>query len=346
MWTPCSEPDRFGKVWAEVSCGWVGGERFQLDSGSFGCDDGRGICLEGGFLELVIERVGKRYPGRNCYALQDICLDVGPGIIGLLGPNGAGKSTLMRIIATITKPTHGTVYWNGADITRHPDEIRSVLGYLPQDFGVYPNLNAYEFLRYISAIKGVDPKAAGDRIDELLVFTGLGEAGKRRMGDYSGGMKQRVGIAQALLNDPRILIVDEPTVGLDTESRIGFRHLMAELAEDRVVILSTHIVSDVEAAANDIAIMDQGRLLLRSSPEELLGLVDGKVWDWSIPSSQLHTAKEKYVLSSIVRHKDGLHLRLVAETRPDREAKPASSPTLEEAYLYTINTHPGATPDA
>jgi ABC-2 type transport system ATP-binding protein len=294
----------------------------------------------------VVENVGKRYSGSDSYALHDICLDVGPGVIGLLGPNGAGKSTLMRIVATITKPTHGTVYWNGADITRHPDEIRSVLGYLPQDFGVYPNLNAYEFLRYMSAVKGVDPKAASDRIDELLVFTGLGEAGNRRLGDYSGGMKQRVGIAQALLNDPDLLIVDEPTVGLDTESRIGFRHLMAELAGERIVILSTHIVSDVEAAANDIAIMDEGHLLLRSSPEELLGLVDGKVWEWSIPGSDLHTVKEKYILSSIVRHKDGLHLRVVAETRPDREAEPAPSPTLEEAYLYTITTHPGVTPDA
>jgi ABC-2 type transport system ATP-binding protein len=245
----------------------------------------------------------------------------------------------MRIIATITKPTHGTVLWNGVDINRRPDEIRAVLGYLPQDFGVYPNLDADEFLRYMAAIKGVDPRAAKERIDDLLAFVNLIEARKRPLGDYSGGMKQRIGIAQALLNDPRILIVDEPTVGLDTEGRVRFRHLLAELAGDRVVILSTHIVSDVEAAANDIAIINRGHLLVRSSPEELLKSVEGKVWDWVIPSAELPTAKQRQLISSIVRREDGLHTRVVAETSPAGEARPASNPTLEEAYLYRISSH-------
>ncbi len=260
----------------------------------------------------------------------------------MLGPNGAGKSTLMRIIATITKPTHGTVRWNGVDIVQKPDEIRAVLGYLPQDFGVYPNLNADEFLQYMAAIKGVAPKAAKERIDDLLAFVNLLDARKRPLGDYSGGMKQRIGIAQALLNDPRILIVDEPTVGLDTEGRVRFRHLLAELAGERVVILSTHIVSDVEATANDIAIINQGHLIVRSSPEELLQSVEGKVWDWVIPSSELPSAKQRYVLSSVIRRKDGLHTRVVLETSPAREALPASSPTLEEAYLYCVSTNRGA----
>jgi len=293
-------------------------------------------------LQLLIESVSKRYKGSDFYALRDLCLDIGPGILGLLGPNGAGKSTLMRIIATITKPTHGTVRWNGIDIAQQPDELRTVLGYLPQDFGVYPNLNADEFLQYMAAIKGVDSKAAKERIEDLLAFVNLLEARKRPLGDYSGGMKQRIGIAQALLNDPRILIVDEPTVGLDTEGRVRFRHLLAELAGDRVVILSTHIVSDVEATANDIAIINQGHLLVRSSPEELLQLVEGKIWDWVIPSSKLPAAKQKYVLSSVIRRKDGLHTRVVAETSPAQEAQLASSPTLEEAYLYCISTHRGA----
>jgi ABC-2 type transport system ATP-binding protein len=293
-------------------------------------------------LQLLIENVSKRYKGSDFYALRDICLDIGPGILGLLGPNGAGKSTLMRIIATITRPTHGTVRWNGVDIALKPDEMRAVLGYLPQDFGVYPNLNADEFLRYMAAIKGVDPGAAKERIEDLLAFVNLIEARKRPLGDYSGGMKQRIGIAQALLNDPRVLIVDEPTVGLDTEGRVRFRHLLAELAGDRVVILSTHIVSDVEATANDIAVINRGHLLVRSSPEELLQSVEGKIWDWVIPSSELPAAKQRHLLSSIVRRKDGLHTRVVAETTPAREARLASSPTLEEAYLYCISTHRGA----
>jgi ABC-2 type transport system ATP-binding protein len=293
-------------------------------------------------LQLLIENVSKRYKGSDFFALREMSLDVGDGILGLLGPNGAGKSTLMRIIATITKPTNGLVRWNGIDIAKQPDEIRSVLGYLPQDFGVYPNLNADEFLHYMAAIKGVDRKAARERIEDLLVFVNLLEARKRPLKDYSGGMKQRIGIAQALLNDPKILIVDEPTVGLDTEGRVRFRHLLAELAGERVVILSTHIVSDVEATANDIAILNKGHLVNRSSPEELLKLVHGKIWEWVIPSKELTAAKQKYLLSSIIRRQDGLHVRVVAETSPDKEAKLARPPTLEEAYLYSISTHRGA----
>ncbi|MGY5880985.1 MAG: ABC transporter ATP-binding protein, partial [Candidatus Thorarchaeota archaeon] len=246
-------------------------------------------------MQLLIENVSKRYKARDPYALHDLCLDIGPGILGLLGPNGAGKSTLMRIIATITKPTQGKIKWNGIDIINQPDEIRTVLGYLPQDFGVYPNLNADEFLHYIAAIKGIDKKAAKERIEDLLAFVNLLEVRTRPLGNYSGGMKQRLGIAQALLNDPRILIVDEPTVGLDPEGRTRFRHLLAELAGERLVILSTHIVSDVEATANDIAIINRGKLLVRSSPEELLQFVEGKIWDWIIPSANLPAAKQKYL---------------------------------------------------
>jgi ABC-type multidrug transport system ATPase subunit len=194
----------------------------------------------------------------------------------------------------------------------------------------------------MAAIKGIDPGSAKKRIDDLLAFVNLLEARKRPLGGYSGGMKQRIGIAQALLNDPRILIVDEPTVGLDTEGRVRFRHLLAELAGERIVILSTHIVSDVEATANDIAIINHGHLLTRSPPEDLLQAVEGKIWDWVIPSSELPAAKQKYLLSSIIRHKDGLHIRLVSETSPSYKARLSSSPTLEEAYLYCISTHRGA----
>ena len=191
-------------------------------------------------------------------------------MLGLLGPNGAGKSTLMRILATITKPTEGRVRWNGEDIATSPDGLRSVLGYLPQDFGVYPNLTAVEFLEYLAAVKGLESGVARRRIDELLALVNLTDARKRPLGGYSGGMKQRIGIAQALLNDPKLLIVDEPTVGLDPEERVRFRNLLSDLGGERIVILSTHIVSDVEAAANEIAIVDRGRLLTHAEPEALL----------------------------------------------------------------------------
>ena len=292
-----------------------------------------------GPMSLLIENVGKQYKGSSHFALSDINLDLGSGILGLLGPNGAGKSTLMRIIATITKPTKGNVHWKGSDIAKQPNKIRMELGYLPQDFGVYPNLNADEFLQYMAAIKGVDRKTAKERIEDLLAVVNLLEARKRPLGDYSGGMKQRIGVAQALLNDPGILIIDEPTVGLDPEGRVRFRYLLAELATKRIVILSTHIVSDVEAIANDIAILNKGHLIVRSPPEELLQGIDDKVWEMVVPSTDLPALKHEYIISSIIPRKDGLQIRVVADTSPAKEAQLASSPTLEEAYLYCISKH-------
>src|SRR6185312_761688 len=191
----------------------------------------------------------------------------------------------MRILATITKPTEGRALWNGTDIALSPNELRSGLGYLPQDFGVYPNLNAVEFLEYMAAVKGLDASAARRRIEELLVLVNLTEARKRPLGGYSGGMKQRIGIAQALLNDPQLLIVDEPTVGLDPEERVRFRNLLSDLSGERIVILSTHIVSDVEAVATNIAILAHGRLLAHGSPESILASVTGQVWELVVPSA-------------------------------------------------------------
>ena len=199
-------------------------------------------------MKLMICNLSKQYR-RDFWGLCDFDIELCPGVIGLLGPNGAGKSTLMRMLATITQPTGGTVKWNDTDIVKSPDTLRAVLGYLPQDFGVYPNLTGLEFLEYMAAIKGMDAKTARRRIEELLVVVNLVNAAKRPLGGYSGGMKQRVGIAQALLNDPQLLIVDEPTVGLDPEERVRFRNLIADLAGERIVILSTRIASDVEATA-------------------------------------------------------------------------------------------------
>ena len=176
-------------------------------------------------MQLTVEKLSKRY-GRTVQALRDVDLTLGPGVLGLLGPNGAGKSTLMRILATVTRPSSGRVLWNNGDIARNPDALRDVLGYLPQDFGVYPNLNALEFLEYLAAVKGITAGAARQRIGELLELVNLTDAAKRPLGGYSGGMRQRVGIAQALLNDPQLLIVDEPTAGLDPEERVRFRNLL------------------------------------------------------------------------------------------------------------------------
>ena len=285
-------------------------------------------------MELAIQNVSKRYRGK-IWGLRDFSLQMGPGVLGLVGPNGAGKSTLMRILATVTRPTEGRVTWNGTDIARSPDELRAVLGYLPQDFGLYPNLNAVEFLEYLAAIKGLEARPARRRIDELLQIFGLVEVRKRPLGSYSGGMKQRIGIAQALLNDPQLLIVDEPTAGLDPEERVRFRNLLSELSGERIVILSTHIVSDVEAAATEIAILNEGRLLWHSAPEALLHAVEDKVWAWVIPSAELTAARGQHLISSAVRRSDGVHARVVAGASPGPGAQ-AIPPTLEDAYLYCI----------
>lgn len=286
-------------------------------------------------MQLTIEHLSKQYRP-DFWGLCDFSLELGPGVIGLLGPNGAGKSTLMRMLATITKPTKGMIKWNEIDVAKSPDEIRTVLGYLPQDFGVYPNLNAVEFLEYMAAIKGLDAKSARRRIDELLLVVNLKDAAKRPLGGYSGGMKQRVGIAQALLNDPQLLIVDEPTVGLDPEERVRFRNLLSDLSGQRIVILSTHIVSDVEATATEIVIINQGYKLQHEVPERLLKVLDGKVWQWIVPSTELPALKQQHIVSGMVRHSQGVQVRVVSEAAPSPEAQPIL-PSLEDVYLYLVS---------
>jgi len=290
---------------------------------------------EGTMLTLTIDHVGKQYR-RNLWGLRDFSLELGTGVLGLLGPNGAGKSTLMRILATVTGSTGGTVTWNGVDIAKHPDPLRQVLGYLPQDFGVYPNLNALEFLEYMAAIKGLDNRSARRRIDELLQLVNLVDAARRPLGGYSGGMVQRVGIAQALLNDPQLLIVDEPTAGLDPEERVRFRNLLADLSGERIVILSTHIVSDVEATATSIAIIHKGQRIAHAAPEALLRAVEGKVWTWVVSSEAYAKLRGSHLVSNTARRSDGVHVRVVSARQPDPAARPISA-TLEDAYLYLVN---------
>ena len=287
-------------------------------------------------MQLIIDKAGKLYKGK-VWALRNFSLELRPGVLGLLGPNGAGKTTLMNIVATITRATEGTVTWNGADLTREPDAVRAVLGYLPQDFGVYPNLNAVEFLEYFAAVKGLDASSARRRIDELLQLVNLADVRKRPLGGYSGGMRQRIGIAQALLNDPQLLIVDEPTAGLDPEERVRFRNLLSDLSGDRIVILSTHLVSDVDATATEIALISGGTLVAHAPPEDLLRAAEGRVWEWVIPSAELGAAKQRYQISGAVRRADGVHVRLLAECAP-AGAVPVAA-TLEDAYLHCLSTH-------
>ena len=226
-------------------------------------------------MELRIDHISRIY-NSEFTALDDFTMTFSKGIVGLLGPNGAGKSTLMRLIATISKPSSGEILWNNTSILSNPDSIRSVLGYLPQDFGVYPNLTGEEFLTYIAALKGLTRTETKMRIQELLEFLNLMDSKKKVLSKYSGGMKQRIGIAQALLNDPEILIVDEPTVGLDPRERLNFRNLLFDLAGERLIILSTHIVSDVEASASSLVILNKGKLRVHEAPETLIKTMNGK----------------------------------------------------------------------
>ena len=279
---------------------------------------------------LSIESVSKRFRSGN-YGVQNVSLNVS-GVVGLLGPNGAGKTTLMQMIATITKPTSGRILFDGVDIVARPEALRPRLGYLPQDFGVYDNLTAFEFLSYFAALKGASGK---QRVRELLEAVNLHTVANRAVGGFSGGMKQRLGIAQALIGNPDLVIVDEPTAGLDPEERVRFRNLLAEVGSGKLVILSTHVVSDVEAVANEIAIMRGGSLVAMGTPEELLRRAEGSVWAGVMASAELDAMRARLTISSAVRKADGVHLRVVSGDQPFSGAI-AAEPTLEDAYLHTM----------
>jgi ABC-2 type transport system ATP-binding protein len=282
---------------------------------------------------LEIRSLGKRYRG-GTVGLDDFSLTVSEGVLGLLGSNGAGKTTLMSILATVTRPTSGTFLWQGTDAVADPLSVRRILGYLPQDFGVYERLTAREFLRYLGRLKGLSGADLDRRVKELLALVNLHGAADRRLQGFSGGMRQRVGIAQALLGDPKLVIVDEPTVGLDPEERVRFRNLLSEIAQGRVVILSTHIVSDVEAVASRIALIRGGRLITEAAPEELLSRAVGRVFAAVVSSADLAAAQRTVHVSSLVRRADGVHVRFVGDGAALPGAR-AVEPSLEDAYLLT-----------
>lgn len=284
-------------------------------------------------MSLTIQNLTKQY-NKNKIGLIDYSITIDKGILGLLGPNGAGKSTLMKIIATISKPTQGMLFLDGEDIVKNPDLIRKVLGYLPQDFGVYPNLNAYEFLEYIAAMKGVGGKDLRKRIDMLIESVNLTGDAKRPIGSYSGGMKQRIGIAQALLNDPKVLIFDEPTVGLDPEERMRFRQVISDLADDCIIILSSHIVSDIETIADEVAIMKNGMLLEKAIQPEIIKKVDGKVFEILIDNSELNTIKTKHLVVNTSRQKAQVSVRYITRANGPEPGSATVAATLEDAYLF------------
>jgi ABC-2 type transport system ATP-binding protein len=285
---------------------------------------------------LSINNISKKY-SKDKLGLQNYSLTIEKGILGLLGPNGAGKSTLMKIIATISQPSTGMLTLDGHDLVQDPNYIRKILGYLPQDFGVYANLNAYEFLSYIAAMKGVGGPGLSKRIEMLLEGVNLIEAAKLPIGTYSGGMKQRIGIAQALLNDPKILIFDEPTVGLDPEERVRFRNLISDLAHDCIIILSSHIVSDIETIADQVAIMKSGMLITKGTQADVIGQVDGKVFETVIESLAVEKFKANYHVVNTIRQKDKTRVRYISDTAADSST--SSPASLEDAYLFLTKTN-------
>lgn len=283
-------------------------------------------------MSLKFIEVTKRY-NNNVFGVKDLNFEVANGTFGLLGKNGAGKTTLMRILATIIKPTAGEIYIDDLQLSRNGNAIRSILGYLPQSFGVYPNLTAFEFLDYIACLKGIsNRKIRKTEITQILEKVGLADVSTRKLHSYSGGMRQRVGIAQALLGNPRLIIVDEPTAGLDPEERVHFRNLLAELAKSKTIILSTHIISDIENICENLAILNNGSLLYNGPTSNLLNMVENKVKEAYISENDLDEFKSIHCIISTVYTSKGLKVRFISQDSYDSSGD-LVDPTLEDAYL-------------
>ncbi len=280
---------------------------------------------------LQIEGVTKAFRGGKL-GVRELSLEARPGVLGLLGPNGAGKTTLMQMIATVTRPTSGRILFDGVDVAKDPEAVRRRLGYLPQDFGVYDNLTAFELLEYLARLKGVRSRA---RLLQMLELVNLHAVADRPLGSFSGGMRQRLGIAQALVSDPDLVIVDEPTAGLDPEERVRFRNLLSEHSGRRLVLLSTHIVSDVESVAGEIAVIREGRILAAGPPEALLRAAEGSAWEAVVSSVEYQERRAGLTVSGMVQRADGVHLRLVDRKQPLPGATPVA-PDLETAYLLLM----------
>ena len=281
-------------------------------------------------MKLEFKNVTKQYGEVN--AVDRVKCVREKGVYGLLGVNGAGKTTLMRMLCTIIQPSEGQILWNGEDIWEMGENYRAILGYLPQDFGYYPDLSVYDYMMYISSIKGLKEEFAGKKIKQLLTQVGMEKFSKRKMKNLSGGMVRRVGIAQAMLNNPEILVLDEPTAGLDPNERIRFRNLISELAEDRLVLLSTHIVSDIEYIANGIVLMKDGQFCYTGTAENLLTSMEESVWLCQVPRDKVNSYRKKYLVGNIKTTEDGAELRIISGEKPTDNAIPVEK-NLEDAFL-------------
>ena len=282
-------------------------------------------------MELTLQNITKKY--ERVLVLNDISLTLKPGIYGLLGANGAGKTTLFRIICRLMEPTHGSIKFNGKNVNQQAEAYRTNLGFLPQDFSYYPDFTGMRFMLYIAALKGLNNTVAKKRSLELLKQVGLEEMKDIKIRKYSGGMKQRLGIAQAMLNNPQILILDEPTVGLDPKERVKFRKLISSFANNKIVILSTHIVADVEYIADEIIVLKKGMILNKGTTDILLKEIQNHVWECFVNRDQINLFEDKFIVSNRKYTENGAVLRIVSTNQPALNAKKVE-PSLEDLYLY------------
>ena len=282
-------------------------------------------------MNLVLDNLTKEFGA--FVAVDHINLTMTNGVYGLLGVNGAGKTTLMRMLCTLLKPTSGNIYCNGKDIFKMDGEYRNLLGYLPQDFGFYPEFTVNDYLLYIATIKGVRHAVARKRTNELISKVGLAKVANKKLKKLSGGMKRRAGIAQAMLNNPKILILDEPTAGLDPNERIRFRNLLSELSEERLVLLSTHIVSDIEYIANEILMMKDGAILNKGTLDEIISTMPDKVWNCIVPQQSVSAITKRYKVSNMKSENHGVDLRIISAEKPCETAVYVQ-PSLEDVFLY------------
>lgn len=282
-------------------------------------------------MELQLDRVTKQYGTKR--AVDRLNLSMKVGVYGLLGANGAGKTTLMRLLCDILNPTSGEIRYDGQNIHVMGEEYRSLLGYLPQTFGYYPEFTAEKFMLYMAALKGLNRSFAQNRTEELLRLVGLEKERRKKIKTFSGGMKRRLGIAQAMLNEPEILILDEPTAGLDPKERVRFRNLISSFSKDKIVLLSTHIVSDVEYIADKIFLMKEGQILKEGTPEEITAQMNGLVWECEVDEKRAAELEYRYTIVNMKKKNGAIELRIVSDTKPD-EAAISVDATLEDMYLY------------